>query len=237
MADHYHIYRGQDGVFDYVNAVAAMALDDAQVVIAAQTLPAGTVWHYVRRLVKDCCGKESADSPVCIVRIDEDGQIRGEAPNAPVNLVAQVRAGGVIRLRWRYVPDGQETPAAGFVIYVYNEDVPLAAMNWYRKPLLGGWFNPANEQHSWPLSGGWFGPFGHRYDWEIPAGIVASGIVAGGEFFWDSPALVHGRTYRFVVRAYSEAGELSANTTPIAATADAVGPAAAAAPLVEWSED
>jgi hypothetical protein len=120
----YNVYRGQDGVIDYNTPIATMLLDDTQVAIAGQTLPAGTIWHYVRRRIKNCCELQSLDSPVCIVRIGDDGEIRGDMPNPPTDLIAEGMAGGKIRLRWRYSAASQETPPAGFAIFVSDSDTP-----------------------------------------------------------------------------------------------------------------
>jgi hypothetical protein len=233
---HYNIYRGQNGIINHTTPVAVMTLLNTQILISNQTLQAGTIWQYVRRLVRSCCGLESPDSPVCVVCVDDAGQMREELPNAPMKLIAEGLAGGVIRLRWRYSPAGQDVPPAGFLVFVYAEDIPAAAMNWYRKPLTSGWFNPANESHSWPLSGGWFGPFGKRYDFQVPAGIFSSGIGNNNEFSWTSPALTDDKTYRFIVRAYSADGVMTQNTNEVAITADAVGPQAIATVLSEWVE-
>lgn len=116
-ADFYNVYRGQDGHIDYETPVATMALDDTQVVVPGQTLPAGTIWHYVRRLVRDCCGLESDPSPVCVVRIGEDGEALPAAPNPVCDLTAEAMAGGTVRLRWRYVRDRQAAAPTGFEVY------------------------------------------------------------------------------------------------------------------------
>lgn len=187
-----NVYRGQDGDIDYESPVGVMGLDDTQISLTGQDLPAGTAWHYVRRHVKGCCGKESPDSPVCIVRIGPDGELLGEKPNPPDDMSAEAVAGGKIRLRWRYHTAGQETPPAGFVIYRDALDVPIAA---------------------------------------VPAG---SGL--RGSYAWVSGALTHGQVYKWCVRAYSAAGDLSDNSAFVGAVADSQGPTAVTNLAAEWEE-
>ena len=119
--EHYAIYRGQDGVIDYDNPVATMALDDTQVTIENQDLPPNTIWHYIRRQVA-ACGLESPDSPACIVRIAEDGEMIPLTPNKPVQLTAAPLAGGKFLLRWRYTPIDEEITPTGFCIYIDSGD-------------------------------------------------------------------------------------------------------------------
>ena len=111
------VYRGQDGIMDYDNVQAVMEIDDSQVSIPAQALPAGTIWHFVRRQLSDC-GLESADSDAAIVTIDSGGDMNALTPNAPVSLQADQVAGGKIKLRWRYSPVGEEISPTGFNIYM-----------------------------------------------------------------------------------------------------------------------
>jgi hypothetical protein len=132
------VYRGQDGVLDYDQVQAVMNLDDTQVSIPGQELPANTIWYYVRRQVSHC-GLESDDSSVCIVMLDENGDMVGNYPNAPTDLTAQGMAGGKIKLRWRYSSIGQVVPPTGFMIYMdsgdgFDFDNPIAAV-----PYTGGY--------------------------------------------------------------------------------------------------
>jgi hypothetical protein len=117
MVDTINIYRGQDGVFEET-PVAVMALDESQVSIPDQYLPPDTIWHYIRRRVSGDCELESPDSPVCIVRINSDGDMIGNIPNAPTNLAAEGLADGKVKLRWRYAPFDEEFAPAGFHIYI-----------------------------------------------------------------------------------------------------------------------
>jgi hypothetical protein len=180
--NYYKIYRGQDGHIDYDTHVAVMGPEDTQVAIAAQDLPPGTKWHYIRRLVLGDCGRESPDSPVCIVRIGADGNVLGSTPNPPDDLTASPIIGGRIRLRWRYSVAGQQAAPAGFVIFLDTFDAAHAAV---------------------PAGGGLKGDYG-----------------------WTSGVLIHGTVYRFCVRAYTDAGELSDNTAFVAVQADSQGPPA-----------
>lgn len=123
--DTYHIYRGQDGAIDYETPVAAMGLDDDQVIVTEQDLPAGSIWHYVRRRVRACCGLESAPSAVCVVRIGPDGLVLLPGPNPVGDLTAEAMAGGRVRLRWRYSADGQDAAPAVFAIRA-GQTRPLA---------------------------------------------------------------------------------------------------------------
>jgi len=118
LTDHYRVFRGQDGNFDYDEPVAEMAYDDLQISIPEQDLPANTIWHYVRRRVAGCCNKESPDSPVCIVRIDSNGDMIGNIPNSPTNLITERLSEGKVKLRWRYIKLEEEIAPTGFHIYI-----------------------------------------------------------------------------------------------------------------------
>jgi len=236
QSDSFTIYRGQDGVIDYDWPVAIMGINSNSVVITGQNLPASSKWRYVRRKVKGCCGLESEDSVPCKVRIDSSGQMIGNAPNPPVDLTAELLAGGRVRLRWRYVSSGQDTPAAGFAIYIRLADIPVSIIQWYRKPLSEGDFRPALENCGWMLREGDFGPYGNRIDDEIPCGVVQGGIARNNVFIWNSPALTHGQIYRFIVRSYAEDGTLSDSTARADVTPDAVGPLASVTPTAIWAE-
>jgi hypothetical protein len=112
----YRIYRGQDGVMDYDHVQATMDLDDEDVAIPDQSLPANTIWHYIRRWVSDC-DIESPDSDPTIVRIDSDGEMIPLTPNAPFNLQIEQVAGAKLRVRWRYSEIDQEIAPSDFYIY------------------------------------------------------------------------------------------------------------------------
>jgi len=113
----YTVYRGQDGDIDYDNVQAVVEIDDEDVTVPAQTLPAGTIWHYIRRQVSSC-GIESADSDAAVVVIDVDGDMIGLTPNVPCDLQAEQVAGGKIKLLWRYSRSGEEVSPTGFRIYI-----------------------------------------------------------------------------------------------------------------------
>jgi len=113
----YMIYRGQDGVIDYDNVQAVMGIDDNEATIPGQGLPAGTIWHYIRRQVSDC-GVESGDSDAAIVVIDEDGEMIPATPNAVDDLQAEQSTGGRIKIKWRYSRLNQEIGPTGFNIYI-----------------------------------------------------------------------------------------------------------------------
>lgn len=113
----YIVFRGQDGNIDYSDSVAVMQDADDSVTIEDQALPSSTIWHYVRCAVSQC-GLLSGPSPVCIVRIDENGDMIPDTPNEVVSLIAQNLAGGKIRLRWRYSSYLQEVRPTGFRIYM-----------------------------------------------------------------------------------------------------------------------
>ncbi len=119
LDDYYNVYAGQDGVIDYETVVATMTLEDTQVTIPSMDLPANTVWHFVRRLVRgDGCGLEGPSSDPCIVYIDAAGDMQPAEPNAPADLTATPQAGGKIKLRWIYSAAGQEAPPAHFQVYL-----------------------------------------------------------------------------------------------------------------------
>ncbi len=117
MADEFNIYRGQDGAIDYDTAVATMDLADTEVEIAAQALPANTIWHYVRRQLSECA-LESDSSDPCIVRIDADGDMILDTPNIPDSVAVEQVAGAELTVRWRYSELDQEIAPTGFRIYI-----------------------------------------------------------------------------------------------------------------------
>jgi len=130
------VYRGQDGDIDYDTIQAVMELEDAQVSIPNQNLPAGTIWHYIRRQASHC-GLESNDSPACILLIDSSGDMIGLSPNRPLILRAEQIAGGKIRLRWRYTPITEEITPTGFRIYInsgsgFDWDNPTGTVDYNR---------------------------------------------------------------------------------------------------------
>lgn len=142
----YRVYRGQDGVIDYNNVVGRMWPGDTSVSLANQDLPPNTIWHYVRRSVSEC-GLESADSPPCIVVIDSDGEMIGNTPNTPANLKIEQVIGGKLRLRWRYIPTGQDIIPTGFNIYMddgsgFNFDTPIATIP-YKRAIEHSWTSEA----------------------------------------------------------------------------------------------
>ncbi len=117
MADEFNIYGGQDGDIDYDTAVATMDLTDTEVQIAAQALPAGTIWQYVRRQVSECA-LESDPSDPCVVRIDADGDMIPNTPNIPDSLAVEQLAAAKLKVRWRYSQLDQEIRPTGFRIYI-----------------------------------------------------------------------------------------------------------------------
>lgn len=118
MTDFYNVYFGRDGDINYDTPVATMELSDTSIEIADQDLPAGSIWHYVRRRVRGHgCGLESESSPVCVIMIGEDGQAIPPAPNNPIDLNAEAVPGNRVRLRWRYSRDGQAAALHGFTVY------------------------------------------------------------------------------------------------------------------------
>jgi hypothetical protein len=117
MVDSYNIYRGQDGVIDYVTPVAVMALEDTEIEITAQDLPPNTIWHYERKQIRGDCSLEGEASNPCIIYMDAAGDMRSAAPNPPMDLTAEPIVGGKVRLRWRYSTAGQEAAPAGFAVF------------------------------------------------------------------------------------------------------------------------
>jgi len=120
---------------NYGTAVGTMDLAATQVTIAAQDLPAGTIWNFVRRRKASDCSLESPDSPVCEVRITGAGAMIADAPNAPSNLVAEALAGGNIRMRWRYCEIRQPVAPTAFRIYIdsgsgFNFAVPTSTLTY-----------------------------------------------------------------------------------------------------------
>ena len=111
------VYRGQDGNIDYENVVALMGLTDSQVSIPNQALPPNTIWTFIRRRVAPC-GLESPDSPVCIVRIDSQGNMIPSLPNTPTSVTVEQLAAGKFRLCWRYSKINEEVSPVEFRIYV-----------------------------------------------------------------------------------------------------------------------
>jgi len=132
MANEFNVYRGQDGDIDYGSAVATMDLTDTEVQIAAQALPANTIWHYVRRQLSECA-LESDPSDPCIVRIDGDGDMILDTPNIPDSLSAEQVAGAKLLVRWRYSELSQEIAPTGFRLYIdsgsgFDFDTPDATV-------------------------------------------------------------------------------------------------------------
>lgn len=246
-ADGITVYRGQDGEIDYDHPVALMAIDDDELSLADQDLPANTIWHYVRRTVKKCCGLESADSDFCRVRVDSDGVMILDAPNPPLDLTAEVLSGGRIRLRWFYSAAGQEVAPTGFNIYMTASALTLEAMNAARRPLTGGWF-PKDSGHAWPLTNGWFVSVGgEEVDFSIPVDMVyfadspwGNGVAGGfGKQFyeWTSDPLTDGQLYRFAVRSFNSSNGESQNTDYVIAVADATGPDAITGITASWEAE
>lgn len=140
------IYNGQDGVMDYETIQAVMGIEDDDISIINQALPPSTVWHYIRRQVSDC-GIESVDSPVCIVTVDSEGDILGAVPNEPTAAATEQLAGGKFKLRWRYLPTGQEILPTGFYIYIdagggFDFDNPIATVTYHRS-IENSWVSAA----------------------------------------------------------------------------------------------
>jgi len=130
----HNVYRGQDGNMDYDNICGVMSLEDEQVSLAGQALPANTIWHYIRRQVSHC-GLESTDSPAAVVRIDSAGDMLKLSPNPPLALTAELLADGKVRLRWRYSRLGEEISPTGFNIYIdsgsgFDFDTPDAEVSY-----------------------------------------------------------------------------------------------------------
>jgi hypothetical protein len=130
----YHIvYGGQDGNINYENPLAIMAFAE-HVYIPDQVLPPNTIWHYIRRKVA-LCGIKSKDSPVCIVRIDVNGEMMLDAPNRPLSLTVAPLASGRFLLRWRYTPIDEEITPTEFHIYIdygggFDFDSPTAIIEY-----------------------------------------------------------------------------------------------------------
>ncbi len=132
MADEFNIYRGQDGVIDYDSAVATMDLTDTGVQIAAQALPATTIWYYVRRQLSECA-LESDPSDPCIVQIDAAGDMILDTPNVPDSLAVEQFTAAKLKVRWRYSELDQEIAPTGFRIYIdsgtgFDFDTPDATV-------------------------------------------------------------------------------------------------------------
>ena len=129
------IYRGQDGVIDHETIVGVGDADDETFTIAAQSLAANTIWHYVRRAASGC-GLESDDGDPAIVEIDSDGLWIGATPNIPYNLEINQVAGAYLQLRWRYSSVGQVSEPTGFYIYQaldgesFDFDTPTATVTY-----------------------------------------------------------------------------------------------------------
>ena len=111
------IYRGRDGALDYEKAQGVMELADERVNVAAQELPANSVWHYERRQVS-CCGLESPDSDLCIIQIDENGDMYLPSPNVQGDQTVEQLAGGAFKVRWSYLSDSEAMQPSRFNIYI-----------------------------------------------------------------------------------------------------------------------
>ncbi len=111
------VYGGEDGDIDYQTPLGYMDTDDDYVTVPAMAMGIGEVWHFVRRTRRPC-GLESADSPVCIVRMDGQGELVAAAPNEPWDISAEPSAGGKAAVRWRYDAEDQQVAPTGFRIYI-----------------------------------------------------------------------------------------------------------------------
>jgi hypothetical protein len=104
---------------------------------------------------------------------------------------------------------------------VPNAPVDLAASQAAGGKVVLTWrYNSMNEQIK-PAGFHIYIDSGSGFDLETPAGDIRYG---GFEGRWTSEALVHGQSYSFIVRAYSQYGE-EENSNSIDAVPDAVGPA------------
>jgi len=122
----YVVFGGQDGDIDYTTVLAAAGLDDTEIEVANQDLPAGTIWNYVLKEVSGC-GLLSDDSQlVCEVVIGSDGEVLPLAPNPPLQLRGKAVAGGNVELRWRYSAINQAVKPDGFNIYYDGGQGPKA---------------------------------------------------------------------------------------------------------------
>jgi hypothetical protein len=112
----YNVYRGKGGVedVDFSCPVGSFAHPATTASLAGLGHDAGSTYTYVVRPESGPAGNtvQTPDlSCAAAVAIGPDGQWVGNRP-APVSFAeAEVRAGGVIRLRWRYrTPDGRGAP-------------------------------------------------------------------------------------------------------------------------------
>lgn len=131
------VYCGRDGQVDHDAIQAVMEIDAASININAQSLGTNAKWHYVRRQVSGC-GIESPDSPVCSVETDVNGDMRGEAPNSPGELMIEQLSGARLRLRWVYNPLNEAVSPAGFNVYQdsgdgFDFDNPVGLMRYARQ--------------------------------------------------------------------------------------------------------
>jgi hypothetical protein len=136
MANEFNVYHGQDGDIDYSTPVAQMDLTDTGVEIPDQALAPNTIHHYVRRQLSECA-LESVDSDVCVVRIDDEGDMIADAPNPPICMTVGRLAGAQLKVRWRYTELAQEIAPTGFYVYVdsgagFDFDTPDATVAYDR---------------------------------------------------------------------------------------------------------
>jgi len=118
MAETYNIYGGRDGDIDYDTPLAtgiAVAAATAEITIE---LPAGSVWHFTRTQVAADCSLESEPSEPLIVQVAAGGTLLPQSPAEPIGLAAEIAAGGKVRLRWRYNPDGDTIKPTAFFVFI-----------------------------------------------------------------------------------------------------------------------
>ncbi|MEM6392502.1 MAG: hypothetical protein AAF797_06995 [Planctomycetota bacterium] len=87
--------------------------------------PNSEAFYWVR--VVNRCGTPDADAVARRLRrvaFDDQGELILPVPNAPRALALSLYAGGGVRARWRYVGTFEETPPAGFLVYVATGSTP-----------------------------------------------------------------------------------------------------------------
>jgi len=143
----YNIYGGKDGDIDYDTPLASNVIESATTAEITIDLPADTIWHFTRTRAAIDCDLESDPSEPLILQIAGDGSLLPQSPEAPIGLTAEIYAGGKIKLRWRYEPEGDMITPTAFNIFVndgtgFDFTDPYDVID-YRPAGSYSWLSPA----------------------------------------------------------------------------------------------
>ena len=209
----YHVYSNIEGSnpIDYGSPVAT---------VSATTWTTGTLavpgtWQFGVRAFNGGGEEQNIDCAVTIV-IDSNGNDITNIPLAPTGLRAFATSGGEIRVEWWYPATTGSKAPTGFHVYARNVSVPETVSVSPNVAVPNrSIFNSGNCMPAPALS-----PKNAS-----PAATVLYSTGLFNTFQVNLAGLLDGKKYAVQVRAYNAFGE-EQNTTAVAVTADATGPAA-----------